>query len=247
MTNDATESTQVVDDSSGPESDSPPPRKKRTVRSVIGNVLFNIAAVAGVVCLILVLVAVLFNYSFIMFKTGSMSPTIPQGSLALVREVPASDIEVGDIVTVDRPGELPVTHRVIEIFPQTGGEVLIRMQGDANPNPDGGMYRVSTVKETIWHVPGLARWVVWLSDPRVLALLTITATGLVLWAFWPRKREIEAKNQPDEDVNDGEPDDGDTEVFANSEQDAYPEEQDYTGRYEYPEPGDLDPPTGPVR
>ena len=50
-----------------------------------------------------------------MFKTGSMSPTITAGSVALVREIPASEINVGDVVTVDREDALPVTHRVTSI------------------------------------------------------------------------------------------------------------------------------------
>ncbi len=44
-----------------------------------------------------------------------MEPTIPTGSLAVVHEIPASEIAVGDIVTVDRPGQLPITHRVTSV------------------------------------------------------------------------------------------------------------------------------------
>jgi len=171
-----------------PQTAHPRPRRRR-LWSTVENVVLDVLAVAGLVCIALTICAFVFHYSLIMFKTGSMAPTIPQGSLALVHKVPATDIEVGDIVTVDRPGERPVTHRVIEIHPQTGGEVLIAMRGDANPNPDPGMYRVTEVREVVWHAPGLAAKVVWLSDPRVLGGITIAASGLVLWAFWPRRDE----------------------------------------------------------
>ncbi|QNG20198.1 signal peptidase I [Rhodococcus triatomae] len=189
----------------GGSAPSPPLRRSRW--AVVENVVLNVLAAAGVVCIAAVICAVVFNYSLIMFKTGSMSPTIPQGSLALVREIPATDVQVGDVITVDRPGQLPVSHRVIEVHPQTGGEVLVAMQGDDNPNPDPGMYRVSTVREVVWHVPGLARGVVWLSDPRVLASLTIAAAGLVLWAFWPRRDETaEAEmTEPDDEEATGVP------------------------------------------
>lgn len=117
---------------------------------VIGNLLLNIAAVGGGICLVLVFLAVLFNVSLIMFKTGSMSPTIPAGSAALIRQVPASEVEVGDVLTVERAGKLPVTHRVIDI--QSGasaGERIIRMKGDVNENEDAEPC-ARQVFETVW-------------------------------------------------------------------------------------------------
>src|SRR3954454_7756091 len=80
--------------------------------SVIGDVLLWIAAVAGVICIVLVILAFTANITLIMFRTGSMTPAIPAGSVAVVQRIPASEIEVGDVVTVDRDGQLPVTHRV---------------------------------------------------------------------------------------------------------------------------------------
>lgn len=64
------------------------------------------------------------------------------------------------------------------------------MKGDANPNPDPGMYRVAEVREVVWHAPGLAKGVVWLANPHVLGTITICASLLVLWAFWPRSPRI---------------------------------------------------------
>ncbi|MBD8505713.1 signal peptidase I [Hoyosella sp. G463] len=163
---------------------------RRSIPARIGHLvresLLNLLAVSGLVCIVLVIIAVVFNISLIMFKTGSMNPTIPQGSLAVVREVPATSVEVGDIVTVDRGrGRLPVTHRVIGMEPGPDGTTHLTMQGDANPQPDPAIYRVSTVREMVTSFPGLAHVVVRLSDPRVMGLITILAALLVGWAFWP--------------------------------------------------------------
>ncbi|MDD9205229.1 S26 family signal peptidase, partial [Georgenia sp. 10Sc9-8] len=76
--------------------------------------LLTVAAAGGALCLLAVAAALVLDVSMIMFRTGSMAPSIPTGSLAVVREVPAKDVAVGDVVTVDRPGRLPVTHRVVE-------------------------------------------------------------------------------------------------------------------------------------
>src|SRR5690606_30754746 len=117
--------------------------------------------------------------------TGSMTPTIPAGSIAFVQQIPASEIRVGDIVTVDRPGELPVTHRVTSVTGE-GDTRTITMKGDANTVEDPQPYTVSDVRRVLFAVPGLANVVVWFSNPLVLGSITVLASLLVTWAFWPR-------------------------------------------------------------
>lgn len=174
---------------------------RRSIGSYLAGGLANLLAAGGVVAVGLVIAAVTLNITLIMFKTGSMSPTIPTGSVAVVKEISADEIHVGDVVTVDREGQLPVTHRVIELYPQIPGEALIRMQGDANPNPDEGMYRVQTVRKVLWSVPELANVIVWASNPLVLGSITMLASLGVLWAFWPRGKGEESDDLTD--VTDG--------------------------------------------
>ena len=165
---------------------------RRTIGSYLLGGLANLLAAGGVVAVGLVIAAVTMNISLIMFKTGSMSPTIPTGSVAVVKEIGADEIQLDDVVTVDRPGRLPVTHRVVELYPQTPGEVLIRMQGDANPTPDEGMYRVQTVRKVLWSMPELAKVIVWFGNPLVLGGITLLAALGVLWAFWPKGDDEDA-------------------------------------------------------
>ncbi|WP_437582596.1 signal peptidase I [Paramicrobacterium sp. CJ85] len=149
--------------------------------------LLNVAAVAGVICIVLVALSVVFHISLIMFKTGSMTPTIPQGSVAVVREIPASDIAVGDVVTVDREGKLPITHRVTSVE-GSGDTRTITMKGDANPTEDASPYTVSHVRIVLASAPHLATVIVWFSNPLILGALTLAASALVTWAFWPREQ-----------------------------------------------------------
>ncbi|WP_232719132.1 signal peptidase I [Gordonia metallireducens] len=159
----------------------------RSLGSRLVDWALNILAVFGVLCIALTVLAFVGNYTIIMFKTGSMDPTIPQGSIAVVHEIPATEVKVGDIITVDRGvGLKPITHRAIAVQQLGGGEALIEMQGDANPNPDPEPYRVSQVRKVVWHAPGLAKQIVWLSNPYVLGAITLGAALLVLWAFWPK-------------------------------------------------------------
>lgn len=156
--------------------------------SIIGDVLLWLAAVAGAICIVLVVLAFTAQITLIMFRTGSMSPTIPAGSVAVVQRVPATEIAVGDVVTVDRAGELPVTHRVTTISPgASADERVITMRGDANAADDAFPYTVSSVRRVLFSVPGIALLIVGMGNPLVLGGLTIAATTLVVWAFWPRR------------------------------------------------------------
>lgn len=158
------------------------------IGGAIGQVLLTAAAIVGLLCILTVPLALWFGISFTMFSTGSMAPTIPAGSVAVVREVPASDVAVGDVVTVQRPGEMPVTHRVREVSAGPGGTSrILVLRGDANEFDDAEPYQVTTVGLVLFSVPGIAPALASLSNPLVLGGLTVAAAGLVLWAFWPRR------------------------------------------------------------
>lgn len=180
----------------------------RQVRRLVGRIALDILAVGGVACILLVVAAMVWKVSIVMFATGSMTPTIPQGSIAFVREVPATDVEAGDVVTVDRGEQLPITHRVLEIVETDGDAVTFTMQGDANDAPDPAPYTATTVRTVLWSVPGLAHVIVWLQQPLVLGAITIGTAALVTWAFWPRashRREDEREGDEDDERIDVDP------------------------------------------
>ncbi len=159
---------------------------RRPFRGRLREILLNIAAAGGAVCILAVICALLFNITLIMFKTGSMSPGIPAGSLAVVREIPAREINPGDVVTVDRPGKLPITHRVQTVEPADGSARTITMKGDANTEADPAPYVVEKVRLVLWSVPGLAQPLSAAANPVVLGATTIAVSGLVTWVLWPR-------------------------------------------------------------
>jgi len=156
----------------------------------LGDVLLSLLAIAGGVSIVLVILAVTMNISLMMFRTGSMEPTISTGSVAVVREIDATEMAEGDIITVDRGDDLlPVTHRVTEIqdVDEASGQVTFVMRGDANDADDPEPYSASTVQRTIFSIPGVAPAIQSLQNPLVLGGLTLGATTLVIWAFWPRR------------------------------------------------------------
>lgn len=165
-------------------------RPRRSAVSRLSDALLSVLSFAGVLCIIAVICAFAFNISLIMFKTGSMSPTIPTGSLAIVQEKSAADIRIGDVTTIDRPGQLPVTHRVTAVEPAGTGRYEIRMKGDANDTEDPQAYEVSDVRKVLWSTPGLGYFVAKAQNPKVMAGTTLAMAVLVTWAFWPRKQRF---------------------------------------------------------
>lgn len=170
----------------------------KSLRARLGDAVLSILSVAGAISIILVIVGFTLNISIMMFRTGSMDPTIPAGSIALVREIPATDIAEGDIITVDRgTGLLPVTHRVTEIqqVHENTGAVTFVMRGDANDYDDPDPYTATTVQRTLFSIPGVAPVIQQFQNPLVLGGLTLGASALVVWAFWPRNGASKEANR----------------------------------------------------
>lgn len=179
-------------DATGKADSTAPTSTRRSIWSAVEDGILTVLAVLGAICIVATIAAFALNVSLIMFKTGSMSPTIPTGSLAVVRQIPASDIRVGDVTTVSRgEDQLPVTHRVVSTTPVGNGVYSIEMKGDANDSPDSQPYEVTEVKKVLWHAPGLAYVVSAVSQPKYMAGITVAASLLVVWAFWPRKQHTQ--------------------------------------------------------
>lgn len=208
--------------------------RRSRLASTVGSVFLTLAAVGGVVCILAVIASVFLQVSLIMFSTGSMSPTIPAGSVAVVRQVPAGQVRVGDVVTVDRPGELPITHRIVAIRPVGNGTMALTLRGDANRENDQAPYIVSHVRLVLASVPGAASVIVFASNPVVLGTVTIAAALLVGWAFWPHGPDGGDDDDGDGDADAADDDDADTGDADAADADAADdrgggEERDSTG------------------
>lgn len=181
------------------DSDAHQRRAPASVWNRIGQAVIDVAlwtvGIIGLISLLAAIAAYIWGYSIILFSTGSMSPTIPAGSAALVQRIPAGQIQLGDVVTVDRHDALPITHRVTSIAVGTGPSktYIITMKGDANRFADVSPYQVSEVRRVVFSIPGVARPIDRLHEPWLLAALTGVAAVLVTWAFWPRPRRDPAR------------------------------------------------------
>ena len=88
--------------------------------------------------------------------TGSMEPTIPVGALLVTQQVDIESIQMDDIVCFRTQaseiwGKI-VTHRVVGIWENEAGSLLLETKGDANLVADGYLVdRMNLVGKVIWH------------------------------------------------------------------------------------------------
>lgn len=151
-----------------------------------GSLALTLAAVLGVVSVLVVVLGGLFGFTPVIVRSGSMEPELPTGALALTRTVAASGIDVGDVISVTR-GDVTVTHRVVSIEKTTtGGQTpayRVQLKGDANSAPDPATDVIESAPRLVAHLPWVGRAIAWLSTPPgiyLLALYLALCLGLVV-------------------------------------------------------------------
>jgi signal peptidase I len=177
-----------------PATETSPARPQRAGRlgRALKEAVLTLVGILGLLAIVWLACAMLFGLSIVVFKTGSMAPTIPTGSAAVVRAIAAADIAVGDVITVQREGSsLPVTHRVVAIDanPADAAGRLITLRGDANASNDSAPYPVREAKVVLASAPGFGTALGILRTPFFLALTTLAVALLAIWAFWPQRRQ----------------------------------------------------------
>jgi signal peptidase len=76
----------------------------------------------------------LFGFYPTIIASGSMTPTMEVGDVAIVVSTDTNKIQAGDIIQYQKEGEMTL-HRVIEIHETPAGKIFIT-KGDANTAPD---------------------------------------------------------------------------------------------------------------
>jgi signal peptidase len=147
----------------------------------------NVGAIAGTICIVATVLSLMFGVKPLVFRSGSMSPAISTGSLALAQRVSVDEVKVGDVVSVTNPQGTRITHRVFRIQ-QMDGQTLLTLKGDANAQPDLLPYPVTKVDRVFAHVGFLGYLVAWLSSGIAIFVGGILAGALLMLAFGPIHR-----------------------------------------------------------
>jgi signal peptidase len=110
-------------------------------RGAAGHVVnLLIAAALGLVTIFCAIVVglVVTGHHLEEVVTGSMQPTIPIGSMVVTEQLPASRLQVGNILVFPDPNDtkLTIVHRIVWLSHDQSGDVLVRTKGDYNAMPD---------------------------------------------------------------------------------------------------------------
>ena len=94
--------------------------------------------------------------------SGSMEPTIPTGSVLMVKPTNQENLYVGDVITVNQPDGLGiVTHR-IQSMQLVDGRYVFQTKGNANGFPDPELFTLEhQAGRVMGHVPYLGYAIVY--------------------------------------------------------------------------------------
>jgi len=141
------------------------------------NIFLGLVVLAAV---LLILLPAVFASSLAVVYSGSMSPAMPVGAVAVMEPIDPAEIKVGDIIAFNPPWDPDVTvsHRVIEVV---DGETLsFRTKGDANEEPDRDiMPAANFVSRVSFNIPQLGYALAY------TAQYTRSQLGLVLFIALP--------------------------------------------------------------
>ncbi|HEY8029924.1 MAG TPA: signal peptidase I [Gaiellaceae bacterium] len=179
------------------EPDAPAPVQERSSLGLVGKILGWLAMIAATL-VVLGLLAVTIGprflpYQALIVRSGSMSPTIPTGSIVFYKKIDSSKVKVGDVIVFDKPGTTneKVTHRVYKIGHSATGEYFTT-KGDANGVPDD--WRVPAVGTgwiAMFHLPSVGYALVYLQSTLArLLLLVIPAIllgAITLYEIWQER------------------------------------------------------------
>lgn len=146
---------------------------------LVGNVVLTITAILGSICIVATVAAVVLDVRPLVFRSGSMSPAIDTGALAVARTVDVDDLKVGDVVSVLDAQGVRITHRVRNVTVRDGTATLV-LKGDANAAVDAEPYVVTTADRVLFDIPRAGYVVSWMSGPVGVFLGGLLVGGILL-------------------------------------------------------------------
>ena len=135
----------------------PPPWVKAVGRLLSQLLVLTLAASVLASLVVLVALPRATQGAALTVLTGSMTPQIPVGSVAMIRPVDPATLQVGDVATYEKtPGtKVYITHRIVEIDSSDTPTRFI-FKGDANRTPDSRPVLSKQIRGEVWfHVPYL--------------------------------------------------------------------------------------------
>lgn len=159
------------------------------VFSKVCNILSTLILIVFAAIAAVLILPVVFGCKSMAVVSGSMEPNIPVGSIVIVNEVDAEELEVDDVITYQISGGTMVTHRIVAIDNENQ---CVTTKGDANDVEDGNPVAFSNiVGKKLFHVPLLGYLTIYIKTPLGIVGVCGVMIVLILLNFLPSVLEPE--------------------------------------------------------
>ena len=128
-------------------------------RAVVREALLWAGAAIGALSATAAIAGIALGITPVIFTSGSMSPAISAGAVALTQETAIADVSEQDVISFIRSDGARVTHRVTAVASTPDGTPVLTTKGDANDTADAEPVTTATVDRVFWSVPELGFWV----------------------------------------------------------------------------------------
>lgn len=133
----------------------PTPRSgwRAVVHAVVLGLSTGLLLLVAALAVVLIVVPKATGSMPLTVLTQSMEPTLPPGTLLVVRPTPIDDIRVGDVVTYQIVSGQPavVSHRVISVSSSSNGERTFVLKGDNNAEADPAPVTAVQIRGMVWY------------------------------------------------------------------------------------------------
>ena len=122
-------------------------------------------------------IAPVLGYRLVIIAGPSMAPTIPLGAVVIERDPGSRAVSVGDVVTIEQPNGVSITHRVVRLG-EANGATYLETRGDANGASDPSVTPMSAVSGVVAaQIPMVGFLLAYLAVPTgVLSIVLLMAT-----------------------------------------------------------------------
>lgn len=133
-------------------------RTREVLRAVLLGLNLGLLAVVIGLAAVLVVIPKATGAVPLSVLTASMEPTLPPGTLVVVRPVDTDEVHIGDVVTYQIASGRPevITHRVVAVATAPTGGRTFTFRGDANAVSDTGQVLPAQIRGKVWYsLPGV--------------------------------------------------------------------------------------------
>ena len=179
----------------------------RALARVVGQAFMAVLLTSAVAVFLFLAVGPRFlGYQTSTMLTGSMAPLINPGDVVVTVDTPASELNVGDVITYHIPVDdhRVETHRIIDITRSADGTTTVRTKGDANNGADpwAATLTGSHADRHAFTVPYLGHAIRALREPMMLNTLMYGAPAaavlMLLTAIWRKTPEAADAPTPED-------------------------------------------------